>query len=242
MSSNFLDIPGRKPPLPDTTSSFEDDDHSFIILGSSESHSFTSIDREIELLQDPLRSSSPIMEGLTDEQDLETLINSELDQSDYCSIPEICESLIATIKPGMVIATDDSRTMLKESLEEIITRSEQWKEHLVFTRKLLTTHHRLRTELLEMAKEVVKMKEIVDRLQEEKQEMSETLERETRKKSQLLKKFKNIRETESQKTEGVLMNSSDKSKSIWIRVLVVLLSLFVLVVSLCGLFMKIKGV
>lgn len=116
MSSNFLDIPGKKRTEATASASFDDDDHSFIILGSSGSHSFESL---------PV-PSSPIMEANSD-SDLETLINSELDDSDYSTIPEICESLIATIQPGMVITTEDSRSLLKESLEEIIARSEQWK-------------------------------------------------------------------------------------------------------------------
>lgn len=126
MSSNNLDIPGRKETK--ISASSDDDDHSFIILGSSAANSLSSYDHEIEFISEA--APSPILEGATvlDDTDLETLINSELgdNDNDFNSIPDICESLMATIRPGMVISLNDNYTnVLRENLEEILMRFKQ---------------------------------------------------------------------------------------------------------------------
>lgn len=124
MSSKFLDIPGKKNFRASVSS--DDDDHSFIILNSFGANSL-SYDKEIEFI-----SASPIMEiwSESNDTDVETLINSELDgnDNDLYSIPEICESLMATIQPGVLISAEDSYiNVLKENLEEIVTKFGQMK-------------------------------------------------------------------------------------------------------------------
>lgn len=123
MSSKFLDIPGRK--QTQTSVSSDDDDHSFIILGSPDLFSLSD-DNGVEVLP-----SSPIMEiaSESNDTDIEQLINSELDnENEFHSLPEMCKSLIARIKPGMIITAEDNYMyVLKEIVEEIFMKFEQMK-------------------------------------------------------------------------------------------------------------------
>lgn len=212
MSSNYLDIPGRKDKK--LSASSDDDDHSFIILGSSSANSL-SYDREIEFLSESRHL--PVRENvaLLDDTDLETLINSELDDkdNDFNSIPEICESLMATIRPGSVMSLEENYTnVLRENLEEIVMRFKQltgseffhkkilrkynskFLDHLHMTRELLNSQLALRRNLLEKSKEVVQATRMNERLREENQDLSKELEICRNKNRYLLKKFRNLRE------------------------------------------------
>lgn len=110
-------------------------------------------------------------------------------------------------------------------------------EHLILTRKLLTSQLILRQELLEKSKEVVQINKINEQLQLENQELSHELNRVNKKKSQLLKKFKYTRVKTEKIEECSKKGSQVVLRKIWIKpticklVLVIFVSILALLID-----------